>query len=61
MFLFVVKNVLFDPIQISLFSFIRILIQVKGIADSREKLFLGFRFISTDITNFRDILRDNIL
>ena len=37
---FVEKNVLIDPIQISLFSFIGTLFQAKGITDSIEK-FLG--------------------
>ena len=39
MFIIVEKNVLFDPIQISLFSFDVILFQSKGIADSIEKVF----------------------
>jgi len=33
-FLVVEKNILFDPIQISLFSFVGILFQAQGIADS---------------------------
>ena len=48
---FVEKNVLFDPIQISLFSFIGILFQAQGIADSIEKLFGKFL---PDIINYRN-------
>jgi hypothetical protein len=48
-------NVLFDPIQISLFSFIGILFQAKGIANL-SRSFLGLGFISTDIINYRDFL-----
>jgi len=42
------KNVMFDSIQISLFSFIGILFQANSIAVSIEKLF-GFGFFSIDI------------
>ena len=61
MFFVVEKYVLFDPIQIRLFSFLGVMFPANGFADSFEKFFLGFGFILIDIITYRDILMDKLL
>ena len=61
MFFVVKKYVLFDPIQIGLFSFLGVMFPANGFADSFEKFFLGFGFIFIDIITYRDILMDKLL